>query len=494
MAFRVLTGLFAHETNTFSRLPTTLDNYRDFILAFGDDVPAAVAGSMLEPNGVIEVAEAAGWDLVHTVAAWATPSGPVAGEVWEACAGAILEAARAQGPFDGVVLALHGAMTTTDHPDAEGELLEQVRAVVGAGAPIAVTLDLHANVTRRMARCANIICAFRTYPHVDQAATAARASRLLDRAMKGETDPHVHLARRNMLVGLDHGRTTTDNPMTRLMARADELTEKDPGVLTVSLHAGFAAADFPEAGPSVAVTGDGPDPRFRTVAEAYMHYVWEQRHFDSNEYLEPQEAMDRLAGGAGGAGPVVIADAADNPGAGAYGDSTYLLQALLEAGVENAAFGMICDPEAADALARAGVGARTRVRLGGKIDPAFGPPLDLEGEISAVTDGAYVARGPRWRGVTQRLGPTAVFTVEGVDIVVASKRIQCTELETFTHAGIDPTRKSVLAVKSMHHFRAAFEPIARQVLIVDSGALATKDYHRLPYKNLRRPIYPLDLD
>lgn len=494
MAYRVLTGLFAHETNTFSRLRTTLDNYRDFVLAFGGDVPAAVAGSMLEPNGVIEVADEAGWELVHTVAAWATPSGPVAEDVWSACAGAILDAARTQGPFDGIVLALHGAMTTTEYADAEGELLEQLRAVVGADVPIAITLDLHANVTRRMARHANIICAFRTYPHVDQVATAARASRLLDRAMRGEIDPHVHLARRNMLVGLDHGRTTTDNPMTTLMARADGLTEKDPGVLTVSLHAGFTPADFPEVGPSVAVTGDGPDPRYRTIAEAYMHYAWEHRHFDSNEYLTPQQAMDRLAGLAGASGPVVIADAADNPGAGAYGDSTFLLRALLDAGVENAAFGMICDPEAAAALTAAGPGAPAQISLGGKIDPEFGPPLDLAGTVTAVTDGTYVAQGPRWRGVTQQLGPTAVFAVGGVDIVVASKRIQCTELETFTHAGIDPAAKAVLAVKSMHHFRAAFEPIAGHVLIVDSGALATKDYHRLPYRNLRRPIFPLDLD
>ncbi len=494
MGFRVLTGLFAHETNTFSQLNTTLENYRDFVLAFGDDVPDAIAGSMLEPNGVIQVAEEADWDLVHTVAGWATPSGPVEREVWDVGAGAIFEAAQTQGPFDGIVLALHGAMTTVDHADAEGVLLQELRDIVGPDIPIAITLDLHANVTRLMARHANIICAFRTYPHTDQVATAARASRILDRTMKGEVAPRVHLARRNMLVGLDHGRTTVDNPMTQLMARAEALEEKDPGVLTVSLHAGFTPADFPEVGPSVAVTGDGPSARYRTIAEAYMHFAWEQRHFDSNEYLGAAEAMGRLSTLADGAGPVVIADASDNPGAGAYGDSTFLLKAMLDAGLEKAVFGMICDPETAVQLTKAGVGADVSVRMGGKVDPTFGPPLELSGQVAAVTDGIYVARGPRWRGVIQRLGPTAVLRVGGVDIVVASKRIQCTELETFTHAGIDPSQKAVVAVKSMHHFRAAFAPIARHILIVDSGALATKDYNRLPYKNLRRPIFPLDIN
>ena len=324
-----------------------------------DEVPEAVTGSMLEPNGIIQVAEEANWDLVHTVAAWATPSGPVEREVWDAVAGAILEAAKIKGPFDGIVLALHGAMTTVDHADAEGVLLKKLRDIVGLDIPIAITLDLHANVTRLMARHANIICAFRTYPHTDQVATAARASWILDRAMKGEVAPRVHLARRNMLVGLDHGRTTVDNPMTQLMARAEALEEKDPGVLTVSLHAGFTPADFPEVGPSVAVTGDGPVARYRTIAEAYMHFAWEQRHFDSNEYLGAAESMDRLPALVDGTGPVVIADASDNPGAGAYGDSTFLLRAMLDAGLQNAAFGMICDPETAGQFAELLKNAKT---------------------------------------------------------------------------------------------------------------------------------------
>ena len=494
MTFRVLTGLFAHETNTFSRLPTTLENYRDFVLKFGSEIPEAIAGSMLEPNGIIQVATDFGWDLVHTVAAWATPSGPVAREVWDTCAGSIFKTAREQGPFDGVILALHGAMATVEYLDAEGELLKQLRDIVGGQIPIAITLDLHANVTSLMASQANIICAFRTYPHVDQVETAIRASRLLQRAMRHEVDPNVYLARRCMLVGLDHGRTTAKNPMTKLLARAIELENENPGVLAVSLHAGFSPADFPEVGPSVAVTGDGLGSSFAGIAEKLMQYVWDERHFDSNEYLSVPELLERLAVLKAYKGPIIIADASDNPGAGAYGDSTFLLKALLDAGVQNAAFGTICDPYAVTAMAEAGVGGHLSIQLGGKIDTAFGPPIMISGKIKAITNGRYMAKGPRWRGVVQQLGPTVVFQAEGIDIVVASKRIQCTELETFTHAGIDPATKAVIVVKSMHHFRAVYEPIASHVLIVDSGALATKHYERLPYKNLRRPIFPLDID
>ena len=494
MTFRVLTGLFAHETNTFSRLPTTLDNYHDFVLTFGDEITDNISGSMLEPNGVIQIANECGWDLIHTVAAWATPSGLVAREVWDTCAGRIFDVARTQGPFDGIILALHGAMTTVDFSDAEGELLKQLRDIVGEKIPIAITLDLHANVTQLMAQHSNIICAFRTYPHVDQVETAVRASHLLHRSMKGEVDPHIYLAQRNMLVGLDHGRTTIQNPMTELLSRAVELENKNPKILSVSLHAGFSPADFPEVGPSVAITSDGLGSVFMDVAEEFMQYAWEKRHFDSNEYLTVSEMVQRIPLLEPGDGPVVVADASDNPGAGAYGDSTFLLGAMLDAGFEDATFGMICDPEAVNKMVEAGIGSSLSIQLGGKIDPAFGPPLEIKGTVLNITNGRYIAQGPRWRGVTQRLGPTAIFQAGGVEIVITSKRVQCTELETFTHAGINLVSKAVIAVKSMHHFRAAFEPIASHVLIVDSGALATKDYDCLPYRNIRRPIFPLDMD
>ena len=495
MAQRVLTGLFGHETNTFSQLPTTLADFENYLLAFGNDIPAAVEGSVIEPAGVEQAAEEHDWDLVRSVVAWATPSGRVARDAWDTCVGHVLEVAANAEPLDGVLFALHGAMASVDHDDAEGIFLEQLRAVIGLDVPLAITLDLHANVTARMAKYADIICAYRTYPHIDQIETAKRAAGVLDRAMAGEVQPVSHIARRDLLGGLDSGRTTTENPMTELLARAGSLEETDPGVLLVSVQAGFCPADLEEAGPTVVVCGDGKDQRFQAIAENYMDFAWQTRHFDSNEYLGVDEAMQRLKSlPAAGDGPVVIADSSDNPGSGAYGDSTFLLDGMIKAGLQNAAFATICDPQAASELVAAGEGARVSVSLGGKIDATYGPPIDVTGEVIKITDGSYLALGPRWGGTTQHLGPTAVLRVGGVDIVIASKRLQCTELETFTHAGIDPREKAVVAVKSIHHFRAAYEPIARHVLIVDSGALATKDLSKLPYQNLRRPIFPLDMD
>ena len=497
MTFRVLTGLFGHESNAFSSQPTRLAQFQNYLLAYGDAVPAAIKGATIEPSGVEQAAEEYGWDLVRTVVAWATPSGPVAQDAWDACSGAILDAARSQGPFDGILINLHGAMASVAHNDAEGVLLAALREIVGPDVPLAITLDLHANVTTLMTKHVDIICAYRTYPHIDQVATAKRAAAVLERTMKGDVRPVCVTARRAMIEGLDDGRTTTDNPMTTLLARAEALEKSDPDVLLVSLHAGFTPADLEEAGPSVSVTGNGDDPKFMAIAESYMDYAWETRHFDSNTYLsvpETVQEIERLLAEGAGLGPIIVADFSDNPGSGAYGDSTLMLDGLIKAGVKNACFGTICDSEAAAILVAAGEGAEVSVKLGGKVDPAFGAPLALTGTVTRITDGVYVAQGPRWKGVTHHLGPTAIFKVGGIEIVVASNRLQLTEVEAFTHAGIDPRTKDVVAVKSMQHFRAAFQPLAREVLICDAGALSTKDISKLPFTKLRRPIFPLDLD
>lgn len=497
MTFRVLTGLFGHESNAFSKLPTALVNFENYLLAYGDDVPAKIEGAKIEPTGVEEAAAEYGWDLVRTVVAWATPSGPVARDAWDACVGAILDAAESKGPFDGVLLNMHGAMATVDYDDAEGQLLKELRAIIGPDVPVAITLDLHANVTDLMTEHADIICAYRTYPHIDQIETSKRAAAVLERTMKGEVKPVAVTVRRDTIEGLDDGRTTTDNPMTTLLARAADLELADPGVLLVSIQAGFTPANLYEAGPTVSVTGDGDDARFRAIADEYMDYAWETRHFDSNTYLSVDETVDeiaRLLDEGAGKGPIVVADFSDNPGSGAYGDSTLMLAGLLKADLQNACFGTICDAESAAKLVSAGEGATVTVNLGGKTDPAFGAPLELTGTVTKVTDGTYVAQGPRWKGVTHHLGPTAVFKVGGMEIVVASNRLQLTEVEAFTHAGIDPRERDVVAVKSMQHFRAAFAPLAREILICDAGALSTKDISKLPFTRLRRPIFPLDLD
>jgi microcystin degradation protein MlrC len=214
-----------------------------------------------------------------------------------------------------------------------------------------------------------------------------------------------------------------------------------------------------------------------------------------NDYLTVEAVAAVAAGFNPRNGPLVIADYADNPGAGGYGDSTALLDALLGAGVSNACFGPMVDGEAVQALHGVEVGEQTRIALGGKTDAAFGGgPLMLEGELVSISDGHFVGDGPILGGLRRSYGPSCVLRIDGIEILIVTIAQQMLDLQQFKSFGIEPERKRVIALKSMQHFRAAFEPIAGQVVVCDSGALCTLHYERLPYRNVPRPIFPLDQD
>lgn len=482
---RVLAAMFGQETNVQSRLPATLDSFRQNILVEGEAVLPTLGRTATEFAGLAAVAAERGWRLTTPLAAWATPGGRVTRDAWETLSGRILDGCRAalagEG-LDGVLLFLHGAMATEQFDDAEGELLAALRAVVPAGVPIAVTLDLHANVTPAMCRHADILCAFRTYPHIDQAATAERAGRLLAAAMDGRIAPRLLLAPSGLPRGLDDGRTTVpDGPMLQALALADASEAEDSGVLCASLQAGFWYAALAEAGPSVVVTWDAKrGAAAQAAAEAaagrLTAHIRATRQVQSYRLLTSAQAVAQLRHRPrpAGAGPVVLADYSDNPGAGAYGDSPLLLAALLAADLGPGALGTLYDPEAVRQLADRQPGDRVELEIGGRIDPAYGAPLPVRGELVRRTDGRFVAQGPRWRGVAVDLGDTVVLRVGRMEILIVSNRMQVTELETFTHAGIDPAALDFVVVKSMQHFRAAFAPLASDILLVDAGALCSE--------------------
>jgi microcystin degradation protein MlrC len=488
---RVLTGRFMHETNTFSIQKTDMALWRRRDFHRDNEIPAAFRGTRSALGATFEAADKYGWTLIHPVSANANPSGTVTDDAFEQIGGMILAAVDKQGPIDGVLLHLHGAMVVDSYEDGEGELLARLRGKLGPEVPVVVTLDLHANVTQQMADNASALIAFRTYPHIDMYERAWQGAELLERAMRGEVRPKTVIARRAMLHGLDWGRTQ-QGPMAELIARGEAL-EANRDALVVSICAGFALADIYDVGPSVTVTVDGADPRGQAVAEAFMDHAWETREFTTVKMLPVAAAVARTREGKPGDKPLVVADFTDNPGGGGYGDATAFLKGLVEAGVERVAFHAICDPEAVMAGMRAGVGMQTTIALGGKTDPTLGGgPLNLTGEVTHLSNGKFVAYGPMGGGVERDYGPSMVLRVGGIDIIVITNNGQATDLAQFTSLGIDPSRYTTVCVKSMQHFRAAFEPIAREVILVDTGALCSGSYPPELYKKVRRPVWPLD--
>lgn len=493
MSYRVLTAQIKHETTTFSRLPTTLASYRARYLYLGEEIPPRMRGTRTELGGIFDAAERFGWRLVHPIAANATPSGPLTAETWRYLRDTLLAAAEREGPFDGIVLSLHGAMVTETTDDAEGELLGALRECVGAEMPICVTLDLHANVTEAMAANASALIAYRTYPHVDMYERGVQAAELLQRAMAGEVSPRCVMRRGPLLDGADHGRTTAPGPMVELLRRAQE-HEREPGILAVSIQAGFPWADITEAGPSVAVTYDGAAERAAEIAQSLMDYVWETRHEKTVELLTSEQAIARCRAARAGQKPIVLADFSDNPGGGSYGDSPVLLRAMVEAGLENAAFGVITDAEAVQLGMAVGTGNHLGIALGGKFDPAVAAPFPIKGKVVRLSSGEFTYGGPMAKGLAGSMGPTMVLQIGGVETIVTTHRLQVLDREIFLSQGIDPARKAFVAVKSAHHFRADFEPIAREVILVDAAGINSPDLKRFTYKKVRRPIWPLDFD
>lgn len=499
MTFTVLSAEFVTENNTFKKGWTELHDFEIDTLAEGETAIAMRGhAENTELAGFLAVAREKGWALNHAISATAAPAGPVSRGAYEHIAGIICRAVEAQKDrLDGILLGLHGAQVTEFCEDGEGELLRRLRAIVGPDLPIAVTLDLHANATQAMCDAAQIWVSFKTYPHIDLRETGQRAGLLLDQAMAGQSRPATLRRAPPMLGDVNAGRSDV-GPMVALYDLARQ-QEREPGVLSVSLNAGFSEADIREVGPSVLVTYDtavpGAEARAAAIADAHARAIWDGRNDNQNTYLEVEAAVRVAQGFDPSQGPLVIADYADNPGAGSYGDATNLLRAMLEGGLANAVFAPMIDPEAAQTLHRHRVGDEVTLDLGGKCDPAYGGgPLRLTGRILQLSNGNFRGDGPMLGGLDRTFGPTAVFRVEGIEILVATEREQMLDRQQLYAFGIDPTTKAVLALKSMQHFRAAFEPIAGKVIVCDSGAIATPNMTRKTFRHARRPIWPLDAD
>lgn len=493
--YRVLSAEFAHETNTFSIVPTGFAQFvaQDCFL----DAPSAIAArgdSNTELAGFLDAARTHGWELVHVLSAIAQPAGRVTRDAFERLADPIVAAATQDaGKLDGILLGLHGAMVTEFCDDGEGELLARLRAVLGPDLPIAVTLDLHANVTQAMCRHANIIESYRTYPHVDMRRTARHAGDILHRAMKGEIRPVTLRAHLPMIDEVNGGRTDVGAMLARNQRARDY--EKRPDVFAVSINAGFARADIAEIGPTVLVTAQGDMAAHQRFADELAGDIWERRHEVINQFLDVNAAAAMCLAYRAGRGPIVVADYADNPGGGGYGDATNLLAALLQAGVRDACFAPVVDPQTVQQLQGCAIGASVEVALGGKTDAHIGGgPLQLRATLLSKSDGHYVGDGPMMGGLQRSWGPSAVLRVDDIDILVVSLPSQMLDLQQLRAFGIDPALKKVVAIKSMQHFRAAFEPIAGQIIVCDSGALCTPDYPSLPYRHIPRPLFPFDRD
>jgi microcystin degradation protein MlrC len=483
-------AMMSHETNTFSNIPTNRAQFEARDLRYGGEILEHYRGTGTCLGGMIEAAASGGLVLAPSVAAAASPAGRVTRDVFDHVKQRVLGDLGRGGPWAGVLLDLHGAMVPEGLDDGEGDLIDAVRRRVGPRIPIAVTLDFHANLSEAMVRGADLLHGYKTYPHVDMAERGAEATeRLLD-VIAGRIRPTAAFRKPPLLPPLG-SQGTARGPMRRLYDLAAEM-ERDPRVVSVSIFAGFPLADIPDAGLGVYVVTDGAPDLAESLAEELSRTAWAHRREFVHQGLPVRDAVAR--GLAADGRPIVLADMADNTGGGAAGDGTEVLRELLRVGARSAVVACLWDPAAVQECLRAGVGARVSMSVGGKVDARHGAPLAVTGTVRTLSDGRFVHKGPMLHGLPGRLGPTAVLDVDGVKVILISLRWQTLDPEMLRFVGIDPTEEKIVVVKSTIHYRAAFEPIAREIVEVDAPGLSSSNLARFAFTRLRRPIFPLDPD
>ena len=489
---RFVIAQMQHETNTFSPIPTPWEAFgRDGPL-LGRDALDAIGRTRLAMAAFLDLARQEGAEVVTPIAAFANPSGPVDGAAYDRICASICDAVRAG--CDAVFLDLHGAMVVEGRTDdGEGALLERIRAIA-PDVPIAVSLDLHANVTERMVRNCTVIAGYKTYPHVDLHDAGHRAGTILIRKLKGEIEPVMAWGNRPLLAHTL--RQNTAEGAMRDFVEAARDAERN-GLLAATAFGGFQLADIHDAGISVVVVADGDRERARAACDAILDTAWRRR--DDFIYrgrpLEDALAEAKRIGDPGG-GPVLLLDHADNCMSGATQDSMHVLDAALRIGLADIGVGPIRDPEAVAQMVQAGIGNRVTLPLGGKVDmPAIGrkgEPLQLTGVVRNITDGEYTVTGPQFTGMRCYMGRTAVLDTGRARIVVTERNQEPWDRGVFESVGIAPEKQRYLLLKSRMYYRPVFLPIAKAAVLCDGVGVASSDWRQFRYRKIRRPIYPLD--
>ena len=481
--FRILIGKIVHETNTFLPLRTTMQNFRDRLFRTDGTVrELAAADSAL--RAFADALEQEDVELVPSVLASASPSGIVTKDCFETLLAALLQPLQAEKP-DGVLLSLHGAMVTEEDEDGDGCILEAVRKAVGPSVPIMVSLDLHVNLTQKMAENATVLLPCRCYPHTDTYESSVLLAKLMLRTLQGELQPRMVWRQVPILTAL----TETETEAFAPIEAARRAAEQTPGIVTARVAHGCFYADTADTGASVIAVSDGDALLARQTADRLAEAVWAYRScFDKAKTYTPAEA---IAEAEKSDGLAVFADICDNPGGGSACEGTTLLRAMLEAGVQRAAFGMIADAESVERCYRAGAGNPVQLRLGGKRLPAYsGEPIECSGTVRTLTDGSFVRTGPMAHGVTVCVGRTAAVEIGGVTVIIAERPLQIYDSGIFLKHGLLPEKLHILAVKSALHYRAAFAPMAAGLYPVECPGMIPTDPKTVRYQKLKRKIYP----
>jgi microcystin degradation protein MlrC len=493
---RLLIAMMKHETNTFSPVPTPLARFGSGPgPLYGEAAIRAYRGTGSGLGAYLDLAVSEGAEIVLPIAAGAAPSGPVEDAAYRHITDRIFEAVEAGG-FDGILLDLHGAMVTESLEDGEGHFLRRLRAI-DPNTPVAVALDMHANLYEEIVANATVVTGYRTYPHIDTYETARLAGELLLKTLRGEVRPVMAWGNVPMLPHVMR-QGTDDHPNRELQRRCAAMSGE--GALAASLFTGFPHADITNAGLSAVVVTDADRQLAETLRDELLDRAWVEREAFVYRIEPLPDSVARakaMPAKEPGDGPIVLLDHYDNCASGGTMDTTAVLAEILRQGLEDVAVFAIFDPAAVQVAIAAGIGSQVAMSIGGKMPmPALvaeSRPLAVTGRVKTISHGRYRNRGPMARGVETDMGPSVVIDTGALEIALVSRHVEPSDLNCFFTLGIDPMQKRYVMLKSRIHWRAGLGNLAKAVVDCAGLGVCTSDYGQLDFKSVRRPIYPLDL-
>lgn len=489
---RVAVGEVMQESNSFAKRGADLGYFEGHTLATGDDV-LKLTSAQTSLAGVMNTLARAGHTIIPTIAAQSPSSGPVQRQAYDFLKSECLDHLSAAAALDAVVLSLHGAMATEDLDDAEGDLLAAVRATVGDDVPIAIALDMHANMTEEMIRHANIVVGYETYPHVDLLETGQRVAELLLGTLKGVIAPQTIFAKAPMIVPAEAMDTSVD-PMARLLAQATRCRSL-PGVVSTSLFAVQPWLDMPGTGmTTLAVvdlneSGDALD-EVRSAILDLARSGWDLRHEFDAAAIDLDLAIDHALVASGG--PFVISDSADGPMAGSAGDSTTVLRRLMERHVDRRTFVCVVDQEAVDRCFDAGVGSAVALSVGANVDPRWSEPTAFSGVVRTLSSGRFQLSTAKGRGLEVSMGRATVVDSGTIALLISERPADTADPSMYTSVGLDPRQADIVVVKSARQFRAGYAHLASGMCVVSLPGASTSDLRSLPWRRRTRPLYPFE--
>jgi microcystin degradation protein MlrC len=485
---RIAVGSLLTECNQFGGSSIDLDWFTRYELCWGDEMLGIDAGVTGGGLSVLRDTSAA---VVPLLAASTCPGGSITADCYQHLRGELLRRLEAALPVDGVLLPLHGSAVADGVDDVEGDLIAAVRRLVGQSVPVVATLDLHAHVTRAMVENAHGLVAWATYPHRDAFGTGERGARLLLDSVAGRCKPAMALAKVPVIVGGIEGSTDGDGAFARMMRRLRQ-QERDADVLSASLFLVHPYLDQPDLGGGGLFVVDGDLERARSLATGTALEYWRNRHHLEARALSPTDAVSEGLRTTGG--PVVLIEAADCAGGGASGDSVAALRALLALDEAPESLVPVVDPEAAARCHESGPGAQVALRLGHRLDPVWGQPIELQARVEAVHDGRFRYTGGIWDDVVGEMGPTAVVSVGAVRILITTYATYDWADEQWQAVGIDPRDTKFVVAKNPMNFHNVYDDVATAVLILDTPGPTPATIRNRPLVNMPRPYFPVDDD